>query len=285
MALPTRILGRTGAEVTVLGLGGEGVLRTHGRFREAAELVRKALDLGITYFESARAYAGSEEYLGRSLGPDRQRVFLATKSHARRARAARAHLDESLALLRTEWVDLWFVHDVRSEDDLAVLGGPGGALEVFQKAREQGEVRFVGISGHHSPRLLLRALKLFDFDCVLCPVNPAETGPGGFGATVVAEAARRNLGVVAMKTLFRGLAVQVPGAPEAGMFLRYAAGVPGVHVLSVGCDDPAQLERNAGALESPEPMSSPERGFLERLVEPYARRLAYYRPLGSHGAR
>ena len=277
MALPTRVLGRTGAEVTVLGLGGEGVLRTHGRDREAAGLVRRALDLGVTYFESARAYAGSEEYLGRSLGPDRKRVFLATKSHARRARTARAHLDESLALLRTEWVDLWFVHDVRTDKDLQTLAGPGGALEVFQRARERGEVRFVGVSAHERPDILLRALEMFDFDCVLCPVNPAEAAFRPFAETVLPRARSRNLGVVAMKTLCRGLVTQVPGAPGAAPFLRYALSTPGVHVLSVGSDGPDQLEQNVAALEAFEPMDQDEREALEQVVYPYARRIAYYR--------
>ncbi len=261
----------------MFGFGGGGVLHTHGRDREAAELVRRALDLGVTYFESARAYAGSEEYLGRSLGPDRKRVFLATKSHARRARTARAHLDESLALLRTEWVDLWFVHDVRTEKDLQTLAGPGGALEVFQKARDRGEVRFVGVSAHESPDILLRALDVFDFDCVLCPVNPAEAGFRPFAETVIPEARRRNLGVIAMKTLCRGLVTQVPGFPGVAPFLRYALSVPGVHVLSVGSDGPDQVEQNAAALEAFEPMGRDEREALEQVLYPYARRIAYYR--------
>lgn len=277
MAIPTRTLGKTGAEVTILGLGGEGVLRTHGREREAHELVRRALDLGITYFESARAYAGSEEYLGRALGRDRERVFLATKSHHRRARGARAHLDESLAMLRTDWIDLWFVHDVRTSEDLETVAGLGGALETFAKAREEGMVRFVGVSAHENPEILRQALDLFDFDCVLLPVNPAEPVAGSFAEDVLPVARGKNLGVIAMKTLCRGLTTRVPGYPGTGPFLRYALSTAGVTLASVGCDDPVQLEENARAAGAFTPLPLSEREDLEQFLYPYHKDLLYYR--------
>ncbi|MEW6488131.1 MAG: aldo/keto reductase [Thermodesulfobacteriota bacterium] len=280
MSIPTRTLGKTGAEVTIFGLGGEGVLRTWGREREAEAMIRRALDLGVTYFESARAYAGSEEYLGRALGRDRDRVFLATKSHHRRARGAQAHLDESLALLRTTWIDLWYVHDVRTRADLETLAGPGGALETVARARKAGQVRFAGVSGHESPAVLREALDLFDFDCVLLPMNPGESGPGSFAETVLPVARGKNLGVVAMKTLCRGLALRIPGGQGADVLLHYALGVPGVTLASVGCDDPEQVEANATAAASFAPLPPDRRELLERQLSAYRRELLYYRPRG-----
>jgi aryl-alcohol dehydrogenase-like predicted oxidoreductase len=277
MAIEQRTLGKTGVAVSAVGLGGEGVLRTRGRQAEAVALVRRALDLGITYFESARAYAGSEGYLGQALGSDRRSVFLATKSHARRDRGARAHLDESLALLRTDWLDLWFVHDVRTRQDLDILTGPGGALETFDKARRNGLARFVGVSGHQDPAILAEALDLFDFDCVLLPVNPAEACAGAFSDLVVPKARHRGLGVIAMKTLCRGLVTRIPGYPGTAPFLRYALGVQGVCVASVGCDDPGQLEENAAAAVRLAPLSDEEARALGKLVSPFARDLMYYR--------
>lgn len=277
MEIPRRRLGRTGEEVSALGLGGEGVLRTYGREREAHELVRQALDLGVTYFESARAYAQSEQYLGQALGPDRNRVFLATKSHNRRARGARAHLDESLALLRTDRVDLWFVHDVRAEGDLEAIAAPGGALETLVRAREAGQVRFLGVSGHQSPDVLARALRLFPFDCVLLPVNPAEGPAGSFADAVLPLARDQDLGVVAMKTLCRGLLARLPGWAGPGPFLDYALSTAGVAVASVGCDDPAQLRANAEAAAAHRPLAAPAREALERQAFPYRRQLIYYR--------
>ncbi|MDF1553185.1 MAG: aldo/keto reductase [Deferrisomatales bacterium] len=278
MAIPTRTLGSTEIPVTALGLGGEGVLRTHGRDREAHELIRRAVDLGITYFESARAYAGSEQYLGRGLGGDRQRVFLATKTHHRTARGARAHLDESLALLQTTWLDLWYLHDLRSQRDLDQITGPGGALETVEAARRAGQVRLVGISGHESPQILGKALELYPFQVILLPVNPAEACADSFAAGVLPEAARRGLGVVAMKTLCRGLVTRLPGFAGPGPFLHYALSTPGVSTLSVGCDSSAQLEQNVAAVEAFAPLPAGPREALEQLTYPAAGELLYYRP-------
>ena len=116
MAIPTRILGKTGQIVTLLGLGGEGVLRTFGQDKEACALINRALDLGITYCESARAYSGSEAYYGKALRERRKEIFLTSKSHDRDKKGALAHLHETLRNMRTDHLDLWQVHDVREED-------------------------------------------------------------------------------------------------------------------------------------------------------------------------
>lgn len=139
MVIPTRILGRTGQPVTRLGLGGEGVLRTVRQDKEAYALINRALDFGITYCKSARAYAGSEVYYGKALGERRKEIFLASKSHNRDKKGAQAHLHETLTNMKTDHLDLWQVHDVREEDDIAAIFGPGGALEAFALAKQQGK--------------------------------------------------------------------------------------------------------------------------------------------------
>jgi aryl-alcohol dehydrogenase-like predicted oxidoreductase len=182
-------------------------------------------------------------------------------------------------LLRTDWIDLWFVHDVRTREDLDVLSGPGGALSEFAKARERGEARHIGVSGHQDPAILKEALDLFDFDCVLLPVNPAEAAPADpFFATVVPAARAKGMGVIAMKTLCRGLVGRIPGYPGVAPFLSYALSAEGVCLVSVGCDDVHQLAENAAAAESVIPPSPEGRRHLEKLVSPYARDLLYYRP-------
>ncbi len=125
MKLPRRILGSTGEEVTALGLGGEGVLRTFGREEEAYRVIRAALDAGIRYFESARAYSGSEAYLGRGLQGFRDQIFLTSKSHGRSRAEAEEHLHTTLKNLQTDHLDLWQVHDVRSR------GGPGSYFWIW----------------------------------------------------------------------------------------------------------------------------------------------------------
>jgi aryl-alcohol dehydrogenase-like predicted oxidoreductase len=274
--IPKRSLGKTGVEVTCLGLGGEGVLRTFGREQEAREVIARALDLGITYCESARAYSGSEWYYGLALGERRKEVFLASKSHERTAAGARRHLEITLANLKTDWLDLWQVHDLRSREDLATIFGPGGAIEAFDRARREGKVRFVGVTGHQDPAILLRAFDLYDFDTVLLPVNPAEPVLRSFPGTVLPEARRRNMGVIGMKVLCRGLGLQVPGCAAPEPWIRYALSHE-VSTVVIGCDDPAQVVRNVAAAETAGPMSVSDRQALEQAVAPFARQLMYYK--------
>ena len=132
MTIPQKTFGRTGHSVTILGLGGEGVLRTFGYEQEARAMVEAALEAGINYFESARAYSDSEAYLGKSLKGHRDKIFLTSKSHGRTRDEAEEHLATTLRNLRTDHLDLWQMHDVRTRQDLEALSGPGGALEVFR---------------------------------------------------------------------------------------------------------------------------------------------------------
>lgn len=273
--IPKRSLGKTGVEVTRIGLGGEGVLRTFGREREAREVIARALELGITYCESARAYSGSESYYGLALGERREEIFLASKSHDRTATGARRHLETTLANMQTDWLDLWQVHDVRSEADLAEIFGPGGAIEAFDRAKREGAVRFVGVTGHQDPAILLKAFDLYDFDTVLMPVNPAEPAHLSFLDTVLPAARRRNMGVVGMKVLCRGLGLRVPGCGLEAPWIRYSLAQE-VSTIVIGCDDPQQVERNVAAAAA-EPMTAAERREMEATVAPYARELMYYK--------
>ena len=180
MNIPKRKLGKTGAEITILGLGGEGILRTNGHDKEAYDLINAAIDLGINYLESARAYSGSESYYGLALKERRKDIFLTSKSHARDKTGALGHLRETLNNMNTDYLDLWQVHDVRTEEDIAEIFGPGGAIEAFVEAKERGWTRFVGVTGHQDPFILRRCIETYDFDTVLLPVNPAEPAHNSF---------------------------------------------------------------------------------------------------------
>src|SRR5688500_2677269 len=147
-ALPRRTLGRTGAEVTLFGLGGEGVLRTHGRAAEAVRVIGRALDQGVNYFDTAPAYDSSRDYLGAALGERRRDIFLASKTHDRTRDGSLRLLDDSLRRLRTDHLDLWQLHDLRTADDLRRIFGKGGALEALVQARDEGRVRHLGLTGH-----------------------------------------------------------------------------------------------------------------------------------------
>ena len=277
MSIPKRRLGKTGVDVTILGLGGEGVLRTYGRGREADALINRALDLGITYCESARAYSGSESYYGKTLRERRKDVFLTSKSHARDRRGALAHLHETLTNMRTDHLDLWQVHDVRTEDDVETIFGAGGAIEAFVEAKVKGLTRFIGVTGHHDPSILRTCIERFDFDTVLLPVNPAEPEYRNFLEEVVPLARRKEMGIVGMKVYLRGFASRLPGYTGMEPFLRFALSQPVTNVV-IGCDDAAQLGENVRFARSFSPMTEVEKDELIRSVSPYARELMFYKP-------
>jgi aryl-alcohol dehydrogenase-like predicted oxidoreductase len=275
MTIPQRTFGRTGHSVTMLGLGGEGVLRTFGYEREAQAMVEAALEAGITYFESARAYSGSEVYLGNILNGRRDRIFLTSKSHGRSRQEAEGHLATTLRNLQTDHLDLWQVHDVRTRQDLEALTAPGGALEVFRWAKEEGYARFIGVTGHHDPAILRQALTLYDFDTVLLPVNPAEPYAQSF-LPLAQEAMDKGLGVVGMKVLARGLVTQLNIAPVRD-FVHYALSQP-VSLVVIGCDSPEHVRELAQAAREFQPMPEADQRRLEKAVAPFAKGLMYYKP-------
>jgi aryl-alcohol dehydrogenase-like predicted oxidoreductase len=277
MNIPKQQLGRTGVKVTVLGLGGEGILRSYGYDREAYDLINRALDLGITYCESARAYDGSESYYGKALRERRREIFLAGKSHARDKRGALAHLHETLRNMQTDHLDLWQVHDVRTGDDIEQIFGPNGAIEAFVEARAKGLVRFIGVTGHHDPAVIRDCIERFSFDTVLIPVNPAEPTHRSFIGEVIPPAHERGMGIVGMKVYLRGFAARIPGHVDMEPFLRFALSQK-VSTVVIGCDDLRQLEENVGFAASFQPMTPEEQDDLVRRVAPYARQLMHYKP-------
>ena len=277
MTIPKRVFGRTGREVTILGLGGEGVLRSFGRDREAYALINRALDLGISYCESARAYSGSESYYGKALKERRRDIFLTSKSHARDRKGALAHLHETLANMQTDHLDLWQVHDVREEEELAEIFGPRGAIEAFSEAKQLGKTRFIGVTGHHDPSILRTCIERFDFDTVLMPVNAAEPAYKSFLDEVLPLARERNMGIIGMKVYFRGFASKLPGYTSMEPFFRFALSQPVTNIV-IGCDNVAQLEENVRFAESFEPMTEEEQKKLARAVEAFSRQLMYYKP-------
>jgi aryl-alcohol dehydrogenase-like predicted oxidoreductase len=265
----TRMLGRTGAEVLPVSLGGEGILRTTGRAREAVPVILEALRLGVRYCDTAPAYQQSQDYYGaafREAGPAaRARVFLASKTHERTRDRALRLLDDSLRRLGTEWLDLWQMHDLRELDELDVMCGKGGALEAALRAKAEGRVRHIGLTGHHAPRVLLEAMSRFPFDNVLVAINPADGRHAPFVPTVVAEARRQGMGVVGMKALAAGRLL-VEARPEE--LLRYTATL--ADTVIVGCSSVGEVRQNLAVAQAFAPMTEAERNALEARLAPNA---------------
>jgi predicted aldo/keto reductase-like oxidoreductase len=273
---PKRQFGKTGKEISILGLGGEGVLRSFGREKEAISLIHRAIDLGITYFESARAYSGSESYYGRALGERRKEIFLASKSHERTAEGTLKHLETTLTNMKIDFLDLWMVQDVRSIKDLDLLFGPKGAVNAFEAARRNNLVKWIGISGHRNPAILSRALDLFPFDTVLMPINPAECHYRPFLDEILPKAQQKGIAVLGMKVFSRGTCVKIYGIELIEKCLRFALAQP-ISTAVIGCDNVEQLEMNARIARSFQPLTKTEQEILIQRVKYYARELTYYR--------
>ncbi len=279
MAITARLFGRSGPLVTQVGLGGEGVLRTYGRKPEASAVIEQAAAQGITYFDSAQAYAGSQGYYGnfrRGQQELRSRIFQTSKSAARDFLGARADLAESLEIMGLERMDLWQIHDVRTRQDIEEIEGPGGALQAFVQARDAGLVRFLGVTGHHDPKILEHAVKSWPVDSVLMPINPAEAILGGFLDRVMAAAQDRGLAVIAMKVLGGSHYISPRDEVTAEKLLRFALSQE-ISTAIVGCKSAREVEALAQVGMHFKPLEAEEETKLLDLFRPHARRLAYYR--------
>lgn len=274
--LPKRVLGSTEVEASVFGLGGEGILRTFGYETQARALIKAALHEGVTYFDSARAYAGSEQYYGTSLGAARERIFLTSKAHDRTRRGALAMLDQTLANMRVSHLDLWQLHDLRTWEELDAVAAPGGAYEAFAEAKQSGKTRFIGVTGHYDPAVLLAAIERLKFDTLLIPVNPCEPPGQSFSATVGARAIQLGMGVIGMKVLARGLLTNMQDPRSPAELIQYALSQT-IHVVIVGCDSVEQLRENVAASRDFTPMLPTAQRELEARLSPDAHRMTYYR--------
>ncbi|MBI5557067.1 MAG: aldo/keto reductase [Deltaproteobacteria bacterium] len=265
-------------QVSIAGLGGEGVLRTFGRGTEAQSVIRQAVSQGVTYFDSARVYSDSEVYYGSIWEHDpglRESIFQTSKSASRDKDSALADLAATLQRLHTPYLDLWQIHDVRTEEDLLTISGPGGALEAFVEAKKSGLVRAIGVTGHHDPAVLTRAVREWPVDAVLLPVNPVEGVLGGFLTHTMEAARQKGIAVIGMKILGAAHYILPELGVTAELLIRYALS-SGVTVAIVGCATAEEVRTLAVAAAQPL-LSEQERSGLHNIFRPYAARLAFYR--------
>ena len=231
-----RTLGKTGQRLSVVGCG--GIVFTDTTPQEAADVVAKAVDRGINYFDVAPTYGNAEERLGPALEPFRKDVFLACKTVKRTRAEAAESLKNSLKVLRTDHFDLYQLHGVTTMDEVDAITAKGGALEAFVEARKSGLVRFLGFSAH-SEEAALALMDRFDFDTILFPFNFVTWFKERFGPRVLDAAKRHGMGVLALKALakrrWRDGEVKrwpkcwycpVHSAEEAALALRWTLSLP-----------------------------------------------------------
>jgi predicted aldo/keto reductase-like oxidoreductase len=277
--LPTRTLGRTGIKVPILGFGSGSRFLMYKDEDKAIEALNRALDLGITYIDTAHDYGKgkSEERIGQVMATRRKEVTLATKIPARTADEARRQIELGLKRLRTDHLDVLHIHQLKSLDDLAAIEATGGVLEALHEAREQKITRAISITCHADPVALQTALERHDFDCTQMALNAGlarmADAPGGMKATLMGAASferlalpvatRKHMGVIAMKVFGQE---QLIGAASVEKLLTYALSLP-VSLASVGMPRLEHIESNAALARAFTPMSTRQRRQLEESIE------------------
>ena len=267
--VPQRPLGKTGALVSCLGVGGYHLGSTKEE-REAMELVARALDAGVNFFDNCWEYHDgvSEERLGVALKGKRDKAFVMTKvcTHGRDKDVAMKQLEESLRRLQTDHLDLWQIHEVVYYNDPDLIFAANGAAEALLAAKKQGKVRFIGFTGHKNPAIHLKMLSHdFPFDTVQMPLNALDATFRSFEQQVLPEAKKRGIAVLGMKSLGGSGEIAVNGAVTAEEGLRYAMSLPVATTIS-GMDSLVVLEQNLRVARGFQPFAAEQMaGIRERV--------------------
>lgn len=193
-----RPYGKTGEMLSIIGFG--GIVAAELPQEEANDIVAFAIDRGVNYFDVAPTYMDAEERLGIALKGKRNNIFLACKTGKRTKEEARKELENSLRLLNTDHFDLYQLHSMTTDEDFEVAMGPGGAMETFVKAKDEGLIRYIGFSAH-SVEVALKLLDAFQFDSVLLPLNWVNYFNANFGPQVVEKAMAKGVARLALKAM------------------------------------------------------------------------------------
>ena len=276
--MPRRILGRTGRKLSMVGF--PGLALVHCDQAQSTEGVHKAFERGINYFDVAPAYDNlkCETKMGIGLqGLDRDKYFLACKTKKREKDSAREELERSLKLLKTDHFDLYQMHHLVTVAEVKKALGPGGAVETFLKAREEGKTKYIGFSAH-TTKAAIEALKGFSFDTVMFPINFVEYMNRGYGREVLELAQAKGAAVLAIKPMSRGAWPQdakrtrewwyrcTETSEEVSLGLRFAWSQKGV-VAGIPPSFLELVDKAIEAAKTPHPITEPELGKLRQMAE------------------
>jgi predicted aldo/keto reductase-like oxidoreductase len=279
-ALPQRTLGKTGVKVPLLGLG----TAPAGQRPEqgAVAFYHQCIDSGITYLDTAPEFTGygkAQAYLGHVLKERRKEVFLVTKCHEPDGDKALALLKKNLQELHVEQADLVYAHSI-GDDKMPPeqIYAKDGVCKALEKARRDGLTRFIGVSGHNRPGRFLKALEEWDYDVQMNAVSLVARHIYNFEADVWPRAAKKNIGLAAMKIfggtgsgVIKGKGARVPDELRQAA-LRYALGLPQVHVVVVGIYDQVELKQILDWTRGYQPLAEKELADLEPLTRELAKK-------------
>jgi aryl-alcohol dehydrogenase-like predicted oxidoreductase len=255
-----RRLGRIDAHVSILGLGlgGEFMRGYVGNVEAGHALLESALAQGINYWDTARDYGPSEGMIAPLLARNRDKIFLASKSDARDYEGFKRDLNRSLQVLRTDYIDLYHLHDMQPHELVNLVAIESGAVRAAREAKDQKIIRSFGVTGHSGAGILIECMKLFDPDAVLTIFPCTRPDKGRYEDELLPLARSRKIGLIAMKTIRYARQANFP--PKE--FLRYALSLDGVHTAIVGLDSLAHLNENASVASNFRPMKQSRRDEL-----------------------
>lgn len=267
--LPTTMLGKTGARIPLLimGLG--------SRFMAVDEdtglnILETGLEKGLYYWDTAASYKNdqqySEERIGKILPSVRERVFLSTKVGERNAEDAKRTIETSLKRLNTDFIDLYQIHSITSEEEVEKFGDKDGVLPVLKKYQEEGVIRNIGFTGHTSAAAMKKAAEMYDFDTMLIAMNHQQNGNEPFEEQPVPFAAKKGMGVLAMKVIRPRETVNGLNPKD---LVRYALSLNGVTAAVIGTDSVEVLEKNVETIRNFEPLSQEKMNELHVALDPF----------------
>ncbi|GAB4147215.1 MAG: aldo/keto reductase [Planctomycetaceae bacterium] len=267
--LPVRPLGKTGVDVSIIGLGGGHICRPHNAEADTIRIIHAAVDAGISFIDNAWEYwdGESEKRFGKGLKGRRDKVTLMTKVCGRDRETAETHLHDSLTRLQTDYIDVWQFHEMNYDNDPDWVLASEGALQAAIAAKEAGKVRFIGFTGHKSPHILLKMLQAdFPWDTCQLPINVADYHFRSFQNEVLPELNRRGIAAIGMKSL-GGDAQLITGAGlTAEECRRYALSQP-ISVLVCGIETMDNLNQDLDIARNFIPMTEAEQTELRQRIQ------------------
>jgi len=295
-AMPTRAFGKTGYKTGILSLGGQATLEIAGREEESEKIIHRAIDLGINYIDTAASYGRgvSQLNIGRVMKTRRNEVWLSTKTHDRTYDGSMKLLEESLKNLQTDHLNLWQLHNVQTQEQVEQIFSDNGAIKALEKAKSEGIVKNVGITGHFEPLVLLRAIQRYPFDSILMALNAADVHYLSFKNYLLPEALKLGMAIIGMKVTTRSriLSTWTPPPPEQQTDARLRTTKPGtidirqaltynmslpVSTTIIGVDSIAQLEENVKIASEFTPLSPEQMAGIEFKTLPVVRQALYFR--------
>ncbi|MFC2116688.1 aldo/keto reductase [Bacteroidota bacterium] len=294
-AMPTNAFGKTGYKVGVFSLGGQAAIETEGMEEESEKIINRAIDLGINYIDTAASYGKglSQKNIGRVLKTRRKEVWISTKTHDRTYDGSMRLLEESLKSLQTDHLDLWQLHNVKTQDQVDTIFSDDGAIKAMEKAKSEGMVNHLGVTGHYEPLILLQCIERYDFDTILMAVNGADVHYLSFKNYLIPKVLEEGMGIISMKVATRGrmlsswnpppieeqpsrMATKLPGALTIKEALEYNMSLP-VSTTIIGVDSVAQIEENVKIASEFSPLSPDEIAAIEYKCLPIVRQGLYFR--------